>query len=105
MKSGGDVLGGLKDQEAREDGGQKRVRALSEEDQNIEREEGMDDQNGFPILLLLLPKIHILISVSNRKDLILVLRALRRHDYTLPASPARRGGIWLIYHPHEGLVA
>lgn len=43
-----------------------------------------------------------LISVSNRKYLILVLRGLRRHDYTLPASPARRGGIWPIRPPRWG---
>lgn len=83
---------GHKDQEASKEG-QKRQRAGARTDALRGRED-WPKQLSYPP-----PENPLLSSVSNRKYLILVLRGLRRHDYTLPTSPARRGGIWPIRPP------
>lgn len=51
-------------------------------------------QNSFPYPFFPFRKIHSLALCLIAKYLILVLRGLRLHDYTLPAAAARRGGIW-----------
>lgn len=49
-------------------------------------------------------EIHSLALCLIAEYLILVLRGLRLHDYTVPANPARRGGIWPIRPPPKKVI-